>query len=66
VEHDLLLTRKDGSKKRFRIYGRPMPKVGETVTLPIDGRLTKARVRSPKMVGAADDAHTADIEAAEV
>jgi hypothetical protein len=44
MEHDVLLTRKDGSAKHFRIYGRYAPKVGDVVTLPIDGQLIKARV----------------------
>jgi hypothetical protein len=44
MEHDILLTRKDGSAKHYRIYGRPAPKVGDVVTLPIDGQLIKARV----------------------
>ena len=44
MEHDVLLTRQDGSKKHFRIYGRPMPHIGDIVTLPIDGHLIKARI----------------------
>ena len=44
VTHDVLLARSDGSAKKFRIYGRPMPRIGETLTLPVDGRLIKARV----------------------
>jgi hypothetical protein len=42
--HDVLLTRSDGSKRKFRIYGRPMPESGDTITLPVDGRLIEARV----------------------
>ena len=41
---DILLARSDGSAKKFRIYGRPMPGLGEILTLPVDGRLVKARV----------------------
>ena len=44
MEHDVVLTRKDGSTKHFRIYGRSTPNIGEKVTLPIDGQLIKARV----------------------
>ena len=44
MEHDLLLTRQDGSKKHFRIYGRPIPHIGDIVSLPIDGHLIKARI----------------------
>ncbi len=44
MEHDVVLTRKDGSAKHFRIYGRPTPNVGDIVTLPIDGQLIKARI----------------------
>ena len=43
MEHDLVLTRKDGSARHFRIYGRSAPNVGDIVTLPIDGQLIKAR-----------------------
>jgi hypothetical protein len=46
IEHDPLLTRKDGS---VRIYDRPIPKAGDIVKLPIDGRTIKASVqRSPE------------------
>jgi hypothetical protein len=44
MEHDILLTLKDGSAKHYRIYGRSAPQVGDVVTLPIDGQLIKARV----------------------
>lgn len=48
--HDVLLLRNDGSKRIFRIYGRPLPESGETITLPVDGRLIRAHVpvRSPQ------------------
>jgi hypothetical protein len=45
MEHDLLLTRKDGSVRCFRIYDRPMPKHGDIITLPINGQLIKALVK---------------------
>jgi hypothetical protein len=44
MEHDIVLTRKDGSTKHFRIYGGSTPNVGDIVTLPIDGQLIKARI----------------------
>ena len=44
MEHDVVLTRQDGSTKHFRIYGLPTPNVGDIVTLPIDGNLIKARI----------------------
>jgi hypothetical protein len=44
MEHDVLLTLMDGSTKHFRIYGRSAPSIGDIVTLPIDGRLIKARI----------------------
>jgi hypothetical protein len=47
MEHDLLLTRKDGSVRCFRIYGRPIPKEGDIVTLPVDGRIITASVQGP-------------------
>jgi hypothetical protein len=44
MEYDVLLTREEGSAKHFRIYGRSTPNVGDIVTLPIDGKLVKARI----------------------
>ena len=44
MEHDVVLTCGDGSKKHFRIYGRPAPDVRDSVGLPVDGQLIKARV----------------------
>ena len=44
MEHDVALTRKDGSVRHFRIYDRPKPNIGDTVALPIDGELVKARI----------------------
>ena len=44
MEHDVLLTHKDGSTRHFRIYGRSAPNVGDIVTLPIDGQMIKARI----------------------
>ena len=43
MEHDVVLTCADGSVRKFRIYGRTAPRAGEVVTLPIDGKLVKAR-----------------------
>jgi hypothetical protein len=42
--HDVVLARRDGSTREFRIYGRPMPGYGDMITLPVDGQLIKARV----------------------
>jgi hypothetical protein len=44
VTHDVVLAHGDGSKRKFRIYGRPMPESGDTIALPVDGRLVNARV----------------------
>ncbi len=44
VTHDVMLARGDGSKRKFRVYGRPMPGSGDTITLPVDGQLISARV----------------------
>jgi hypothetical protein len=44
MEHDVLLTRPDGSKMHFSIYGRPIPHIGDIVTMPMDGHLIKARI----------------------
>src|SRR5262252_190170 len=45
MDHDVLLRRKDGSVRCFRIYDRPTPKDGDIITLPIDGQLIKAAVK---------------------
>ena len=42
-DHSVELTRKDGSARRFRIYGRPAPNKGEIITLPIEGHLVTAK-----------------------
>jgi hypothetical protein len=64
MEHDLLLTRKDGFVRRFRIYGRPIPKDEDIITLPLDGKLIKASVKgSPK---GPEVAVLADAEAVEI
>ena len=44
VTHDVVLTRGDGSQRRFRVYGRSMPGYGDTITLPVDGQVIRARV----------------------
>jgi hypothetical protein len=43
-DHMVSLRRKDGSRGTFHVYGRPTPKCADVITLPIDGRLIKARV----------------------
>ena len=44
VTHDVVLVCGDGPKRKFRIYGRPMPGNGDMIALPVDGRLISARV----------------------
>ena len=44
VTHDVVLARADGSTRKFRVYGRPMPGSGDTITLPVDGQVIRARV----------------------
>jgi hypothetical protein len=46
-DHDVVLTRKDGSVRNFHVYGRPIPKGGEIIAVPVDGQLVKARVHAP-------------------
>jgi hypothetical protein len=64
MEHDLLLKREDGSVRCFRIYGRPIPKDGDIIALPIDGRLIKASVNG--LPEEADTAVLVDAEAVEI
>jgi hypothetical protein len=64
MDHDLRLTRKDGSIRYFHIYGRAAPKDGETIALPIDGKLVKASVKgSPE---GSEAAIAVDAEAVEL
>lgn len=44
MTHDVQFIRRDGSVRNFRVYGRPTPKDGDIITLPVDGQLTEARV----------------------
>jgi hypothetical protein len=69
MEHDILLTRKDGSARRFRIYGSGRPNLGDIVTLPIDGRMIKARVGKADAIpsSAPDKVETVnELDAAEI
>jgi hypothetical protein len=45
-DHSVVLTRKDGSARCFRVYGRPTPNKGDIINLPIGGHLVKARIRA--------------------
>ena len=45
--HDVVFTRRDGSVRKFRIYGRPMPGKGDVITLPVDGQLIAACASAP-------------------
>ena len=46
-DHDVVLTRKDGSVRKFRIYGQPRPNGRDVITLPVDGQAVKARIGEP-------------------
>jgi len=46
-DYDVVLTRKDGSVRNFRIFGQSTPGGGEIITLPVDGRVIKARINEP-------------------
>ena len=56
--HDVMLTRRDGSVRKFRIYGRPMPGKRDVITLPVDGQLIIGRVsatsENPEVVNEMD------------
>jgi hypothetical protein len=43
-DYDVVLTCKDGSIRNFRIYGQPRPNGGDIISLPVDGRVVKARI----------------------
>src|SRR5438132_13381186 len=36
-DYDVVLTRKDGSVRNFRIYGQSTPNGGDIITLPVHG-----------------------------
>jgi hypothetical protein len=69
MTHDVVLIRKDGSVRNFRVYDRPTPHRGDTITLPVDGRLIEARVvgesseslRQPELVQSANRSDATDI-----
>jgi hypothetical protein len=64
VTHDFMLARGDGSKRKFRIYGRPMPENGDTIALPVDGRLINVRVTARLAESEMD--HSVDAELVEL
>ena len=43
-DYDVVLTDRHGSVTNFRIYGRSTPKGGDIISLPVHGRVIKARV----------------------
>jgi len=62
MEHDVVLTRKDGSRRHFRIYDQPTPKVGDIVSLPIDGQLIKARIGEIHAVASSSAGRTGPVD----
>jgi len=62
MEHDIVLTCKDGSERHFRIYGRSAPNVGEIATLPVDGQLVKARMGESHGVASVDHNDATEFE----
>ena len=66
MEHDLVLTCEDGSVRNFRLYGRPAPCLGDAVTLPIGGKLIRARIgkiRGVHFIGWVNHADAVNMEA---
>ena len=64
MAHDVKLICHDGSVRHLRIYDRPTPKDRDIITLPVDGHLTKARVRT--LPERSDLAQAIDAEAIEI
>jgi hypothetical protein len=65
MEHDVVLTLEDGSVRSFRIYGRPKPRVGEVVTLPVNGKLIKIHIddiNGTKIIGSLDSVEAVETE----
>ena len=47
ITYDVVLTHKQGfTTSNYRVYGRPIPQVGETVILPVGARTVRGRVIS--------------------
>jgi len=44
VTYDVVLLRRDGSVRNFRVYDQPIPNDGDVISLPVDGHPTKARI----------------------
>jgi len=64
-DYDVALTRKDGSVRNFRIHGRPTPRGGDVISLPVGGQVIKARVSEPSPETGMDQSvgHTEAVEA---
>jgi hypothetical protein len=67
MDHDFLLALEDGSVRNFRIYGRSKPRVGEVVTLPVNGKLIKIHIdeiNGSEIIGSLDRAEAVETEIA--
>ena len=67
MEHDIVVTRADGSVRKFRIFGQAAPRVGEAIILPMDGKLIKVRIdktSGAETFGSADYVDAQGIETA--
>ena len=65
MEHDVVVTLEDGSIRSFRIYGRPKPRVGEVVTLPVNGKLIQVHIdetNGTKFIGSLDRVEAVEAE----
>ena len=43
-DYNVVLMRKDGSVRNFRIYGQPRPNEGDVIILPVEGHAVRARI----------------------
>ena len=67
MEHDVVVTRADGSVRKFRIFGQAAPRIGDVVMLPMDGKLIKTRIdkiSGAEKFGSAEHVETQEMETA--
>ena len=63
-DYDVVLKRKDGSVRNFRIYGQSTPSGGDIINLPVHRRVIKARISEPSQESEMDQSvgHTEAVE----
>jgi len=47
MDYTVSVTCKDGSQRRFHVYGQPKPRPGDEIALPADGKFIRAKLDFP-------------------